>query len=48
MATLFNQVKEENFSAKILNWQHSRYCRKIQTILFSTCYLHKTDMGSFI
>ena len=35
MAKLFYQVKEENFSAKISNWQHSRYCGKIQTILFS-------------
>ena len=35
MAKLFYQVKEENFSAKISNWEHSRYCEKIQTILFS-------------
>ena len=35
MAKLFYQVKEENFSAKISNWEHSRYCGKNQTILFS-------------
>ena len=35
MAKLFYQVKEENFSAKLSNWQHPRYCGKIQIILFS-------------
>ena len=35
MAKLFNQVKEEKFSAMITNWEHSRYCGKSQTILFS-------------
>ena len=35
MAKLFSKVDVENFSAKISNWQHSRYCGKILTILFS-------------
>ena len=39
MAKLFYQVIEENFSAKISNWQHSRYCGKI---------LHNTDIESLI
>ena len=36
MAKLFYQVKEENFSAKLSNWQHPMYCGKIQIIVFSS------------